>query len=136
LGNSEVILLDTHTWVWFLSNPELLSDRGAKMIDDAVKDRSIIISSISVWEVALLVEKQRLLLTMDLDDWIAKAQALPFCTFVPIDNHIAMQSVRLPLPLHNDPADRMIIATAMELDATIVTKDEKILDYPHIDSVW
>jgi PIN domain nuclease of toxin-antitoxin system len=61
---------------------------------------------------------------------------LPSVSFIPIDNEIAYRSVRLPLPLHNDPADRMIIATAMKLDATVVTKDEKILNYPHIKSIW
>jgi PIN domain nuclease of toxin-antitoxin system len=131
-----MILLDTHTWIWFLSNPEMLSQRAAQTISGAVSKRSVCISSISVWEVTLLVEKQRLALSLDLEDWLAKAQALPSVSFIPIDNEIAYRSVRLPLPLHNDPADRMIIATAMKLDATVVTKDEKILNYPHIKSIW
>jgi len=56
--------------------------------------------------------------------------------FVPVNNRIALLSVRLPKPLHADPADRIIIATALILGATLVSKDERILAYPHVDSLW
>jgi PIN domain nuclease of toxin-antitoxin system len=131
-----MILLDTHTWIWFLSDPEMLSEQGKKAIAEAAAAKTVHVSSISVWEVALLVQKQRLDLSISLDDWLSRAQTLPFCAFIPVDNDIAVRSVRLPAPIHTDPADRMIIATAMKLNATIVTKDEKILGYPHITSIW
>jgi len=131
-----MIVLDTHVWLWFISNPELLSNRAKKSIDAAVKEKGVIISSISVWEVALLVSKKRLTLTMDVSDWIAKSEMLPFMQFLPVNNSIAVKSVNLPSPLHPDPADRIIIATALSEGAALVTKDEKLLKYPHVETIW
>jgi len=131
-----MIVLDTHAWVWFLSNPELLSKKAKRYVDVAVEEKAIMISSISAWEVALLVARKRLILTLELSDWIAKSEMLPFFKFIPVDNSVAIKSVNLPQPLHRDPADRIIIATAISLGAPIVTKDEKILNYPHVQTIW
>jgi PIN domain nuclease of toxin-antitoxin system len=131
-----MIILDTHVWVLFVSNPELLSKRAKKSLDTEMEKKGILISSISTWEVALLVAKKRLQLTLDLSDWIGKSEALPFITFIPVDNSVAIKSVNLPQPLHNDPADRIIIATAISMGAPLVTKDEKILKYPHVQTIW
>lgn len=131
-----MIVLDTHVWVWFVSNPELLSKPAKKAIDAAMAQKEIFISSISAWEVALLVDKKRLELTLDITDWIAKSEKLPFFQFIPVDNSVAVKSVNLPQPLHSDPADRIIIATAITIAASVVTKDEKILNYPHVKSIW
>jgi len=131
-----MIVLDTHAWVWFISNPELLSKRAKRYLDAAVEEKAIMISSISVWEVALLIAKKRLILTLELNDWIAKSEMLPFFKFIPVDNSIAIKSVNLPQPLHSDPADRIIIATAISLGAPIVTKDEKILNYSQVQTIW
>lgn len=131
-----MILLDTHAWVWFISNPEKLSKKAEKSIKKATKENEILISSISAWEVALLVSKKRLELTMDVSDWISSSEKLPFIRFIPIDNGIAVRSVYLPKPLHNDPADRIIISTSMKYGAPIITMDEKILNFPHVQSIW
>lgn len=96
----------------------------------------IYISSISCWEIALLVRKGRLELTIPVEDWIARSEALPFVQFVPLDNRIALRSNHLPGELHEDPADRIIIATALMLGASLVSKDSKIRDYPHVKTVW
>ena len=131
-----MIVLDTHVWVLFVSNPELLSKRAKRSLDTAMEEKGILIASISTWEVALLVAKKRLRLTLSVTDWIAKSEALPFITFIPVDNLVAMKSVNLPQPLHNDPADRIIIATAISMGAPLITKDEKILKYPHVQTIW
>ena len=131
-----MIVLDTHAWIWFISNPDLLSKRAEKAVNAAVKDKSIIVSSISAWELALLVSKKRLKLTLDVSDWIAKSESLPFIQFVPVTNSIAVKSVNLPLPLHPDPVDRIIIATALSMGAPLVTKDKKLLGYSHIKTIW
>lgn len=131
-----MIVLDTHAWVWFISNPELLSERAKRHVDAAVEEKAVMISSISVWEVALLIAKKRLILTLELNDWVAKSEMLPFFKFVPVDNSVAIKSVNLPQPLHSDPADRIIIATAISLGAPIVTKDEKILNYSQVQTIW
>lgn len=96
----------------------------------------IYISSISTWEIALLVRKGRLELTIPVEDWIARSEALSFVQFVPLDNRIALRSNHLPGELHEDPADRIIIATALMLGAPLITKDTKIRDYPHVKTVW
>jgi len=136
MGKSEVILLDTHAWIWFVSNPELLSAHALESINKAVREKAVLISSISVWEVSLLVKRGRLALTMDLNDWISRSEGLPFLSFLPVDNEIAHKSVQLPPPLHDDPADRVIIASAIINDAVLITKDQKIQDYPNVKSLW
>ncbi len=131
-----MIILDTHTWLWWVSNPENLSLSARKIIDSTVENDEILISSISAWEVALLVAKRRLQLTIEVSDWIAKSERLPFVKFIPIDNAIAVKSVSLPKPFHSDPADRIIVATATTIGASLVTKDERILNYPPVETIW
>jgi len=131
-----MIVLDTHAWIWWVSNPEFLSEKAKQIIDEAVTNRNALISTISTWEVAILVSRGRLKLTMSPDDWVAASEALPFFDFVPVSNSIALKSVQLPGVLHNDPADRIIIATAISLGAVLVTKDEKIRNYEHVKTVW
>ena len=79
-----MIVLDTHAWVWFVSNPELLSKPAKKAINAAMAQKEIFISSISAWEVALLVDKKRLELTLDITDWIAKTEKLQFFNSFPL----------------------------------------------------
>jgi len=131
-----MIVLDTHVWIWWVSSPVLLSETAKDIIDRAVVERNIFISAISTWEVAILVSRGRLKLTMNAGDWVAASEALPFFNFVPVSNSIALKSVELPGALHNDPADRIIIATAASMGAILVTKDEKIRNYPHVKTVW
>ena len=131
-----MIVLDTHTWIWFISKPEVLSKRAKTAVFAAVKEKSVLISSISAWEVALLVIKKRLTLSLDVTDWIAKSEGLPFIQFIEISNSIAVKSVNLPQPLHPDPADRIIIATALSAGVPLVTKDKKLLNYPHVETIW
>lgn len=120
-----MILLDTHVWIWFLSNPEMLSKTAGEAIQKAVEINGVNISSISVWELAILVKKKRLVLTTSAKEWISTSEKLPFLNFLPVDNAIAFQSVHLPDGLHDDPADRIITASAMTLCLPLITKDKK-----------
>ncbi len=131
-----MIVLDTHVWLWWISNPENLSSRAEQAIAQAVKQKGVIISSISTWEIALLVARERLALTIDVRDWIRKTEGLPFVRFMPVDNTIALRSVSLPGLFHQDPADRIITATAMTMGIPLVTRDNKILSYPHVQTIW
>jgi len=131
-----VILLDTHVWVWWVSGSESLPRKVKAQLESGIRDRSIRVSSISVWEVAQLVERGRLELTIDTEDWVAKSESLPFLEFIPVDNRIAIRSTRLPGRFHSDPADRMIVATALSLGATLITKDDKLRRYPHVETLW
>ncbi|OGM26867.1 twitching motility protein PilT [Candidatus Woesebacteria bacterium RIFCSPHIGHO2_01_FULL_39_28] len=131
-----MILLDTHTFVWWIGNPEFLSIKAKQEIDKAKNKREILVSSISVWEICLLVTKKRLKLTMDVETWIEKVEELSVVKFVPIDNKIAIKSTQLLDPFHKDPADRIIVASALENGATLITSDKKILEYPFVKTLW
>jgi len=130
-----VIVLDTHVWLWWLSNPEKLTPAATQRIDREVNDGQICISSISAWEIAMLVSKGRLELSIDVVDWLAVSESLPYIKFVPIDDRIAVQSVQLRGILHNDPADRIIIATAITLNTSVVSSDKKILAHSFVKSI-
>lgn len=131
-----MIVLDTHVLVWFVSNPEKLSRNAKKYINQEIKKNEIFVSSISVWEIYMLIKKERIKLSIHPQSWLEKVESLPFVQFVPVDNRIASQSVNLPEPLHNDPADRIIIATALNNGALLITSDRRILKYPHAQSLW
>jgi PIN domain nuclease of toxin-antitoxin system len=131
-----VILLDTHTLLWWVNDPTTLSNPAIKSIDAAVMSKSVHVSCISSWEIALLVERGRLRLALDVRDWISRCEALPFLTFVSVSNAIAIESVRLPDFPYADPADRIIAATALSLGALMVTKDDKLRNYPYLKTIW
>jgi len=131
-----VILLDTHALIWWADDPSRLGDQAKLAINQAMEAKKIFASSISSWEIALLVERGRLRLALDVRDWIARCESLPFLTFVPVSNAIAIESVRLPDFPHADPADRIIVATAMSLGAGLVTKDERLISYPFVKTIW
>ena len=131
-----MILLDTHALIWWADDPSRLGDQAKLAINQAMEAKKIFASSISSWEIALLVERGRLRLALDVRDWIARCESLPFLTFVPVSNAIAIESVRLPDFPHADPADRIIVATAMSLGAGLVTKDERLISYPFVKTIW
>ena len=133
-----MIVLDTHALIWWVNEDKKLSNRAFKAINKEIArdDGQIIISSISTWEIALLIKKGRLTLTMDIDDWIDTVASIEVVRFVPIDNDVAIQSVRLPGEFHPDPADRMITALARHLSVALVTSDEKIRAYKHVKTIW
>jgi PIN domain nuclease of toxin-antitoxin system len=97
---------------------------------------AIIISSISVWEIAMLVSHGRLALTTDSAQWISMVEQIKVVRFIPVDNEIRLKSCELPGTFHKDPADRLIVATARKLAAPLLTADEKILAYPHVQTIW
>lgn len=131
-----MILLDTHAWVWWGSDPEQLSIHAAAAIEEAVAQNQVLVSAISAWEVALLVERGRLELTIDLDEWLERNEAVAALRFIAVDHRIAVAATRLPAPLHRDPADRILAATARALQVPLVTRDRRLLDYPHVDTIW
>ena len=133
-----MIVLDTHALIWWVNDDEQLSDRARKAIEKEIsaEDGQVFISTITAWEIALLVEKGRLTLTMDVKDWIDTVTAIEGVRFVPVDNEVAIQSVRLPGEFHPDPADRMIVALARRLSTALITSDAKILAYKHVKTIW
>lgn len=131
------MVLDTHALVWWVSDPKRVGAKARRAIDAAVAaGNAIAVSSISLWEVAMLVEYGRLALTMEIDVWVAHVESLPFLEFVPVDNRIALRAVMLDEFPHRDPADRIIVATAMGMNATLVTADSRIRSYQSVKSLW
>jgi PIN domain nuclease of toxin-antitoxin system len=130
-----VIVLDTHVLVWWAAGGPL-SERARESIEREAVAHGLVASSISVWEIALLVEKGRLELTLDAAEWLARLDAVQELRFAPVDNAVALASARLPGSLHSDPADRMIVATARALDAPLVTRDRRLREYPYVETIW
>ena len=133
-----MIVLDTHALIWWVNGDKKLSSRALKAINKEIakEDGQLIISSITAWEIALLIKKGRLALAMDIDDWIYTVASIECVHFVPMDNDVAIQSVRLPGEFHPDPADRIITALARHLSVALVTSDEKIRAYKHVKTIW
>lgn len=132
-----MIIIDTHILVWWLNDDNQLSPASKKAIESEIKSEGeILASSISAWEIAMLVERGRLTLSMDVDSWIDLAAQIDFVRFVPIDNKVAIESTRLPGEFHKDPADRLITALARTMSVKLITADEKIRAYKHVKTVW
>lgn len=131
-----MIVLDTHTLVWWVTGDATLSKKAKSVIAREQDGGEIIISAISAWEITMLVEKDRLVLSMDVGSWLATVAEIEGVKFLPVDVEIANKSVVLPGEFHKDPADRMIVATARKLAVPVVTKDEKIQFYPHVKTIW
>ena len=131
-----MIVLDTHAWLCWISNPEKLGPAAASAIEQAMEENGIFLSSISTWELALLVAKGRLTLSIDVRDWVRKTESLPFVRFLPVDNTIALRSVDLPGAFHADPADRIIAATALTTGLPLVSRDEKMRACSFIRTIW
>lgn len=131
-----MLVLDTHVLVWWVNGDHSLPTKTKKVINNTLsKGGEVIISSISVWEIAMLIQRGRLLLNMDVDSWIAQVDRIEGVTCHPVDNEIALKSVTLPGKLHKDPADRMIVATARKLALPLLTMDEKLLKYRHVKTI-
>lgn len=132
-----MIVLDTHALIWWVNGDEQLSMKARKAIEaELSEDGQVMVSAITAWEIAMLVAKGRLALTMDIDDWLATVATIEGVSFVSVDTDVAVQSVRLPGEFHPDPADRLIVALARHHSVPLVTGDTKILGYRHVKTIW
>ncbi len=129
-------LLDTHTWIWWNMNPRNLSQRVMDIIGNTDAYKEMLLSAISPWEFSKLLEKQRIGISCNPEDWINIALEMPKLKLVPLSPILSYRSTVLPQPFHGDPADQIIVATAREEKATILTKDAKILAYEKVRSLW
>lgn len=131
-----MILLDTHTLLWWINGDKSLPKGVLHLIQKESRSEGLFLSSISVWEIAMLYKKGRLQLAYDLLSWIERLESMPALQWIPADHRILLKSVLLPEPFHPDPADRILVATAMSIGAILVTKDGKMREYPHVKTYW
>jgi len=129
-------LLDTHTWIWWNMRPQNLSGKVTKLIENEDGYDELLLSAISLWEFSKLLEEGRLGISYSPEEWINAALEMPKLRFVHLTPMIAYRSTVLPRAFHDDPADQIIVATAREENATIFTKDKRILNYQYVQSVW
>jgi PIN domain nuclease of toxin-antitoxin system len=123
------LLLDTHVLVWLLDDSARISDSIHAQIQQAADEDRLFVSAITPWEIAMLVSKGKLRLSRDVAEWIGVALDLPGIRLEPLSPAISVASTRLPWEAHGDPADRILLATARHLDATMITADGEILGY-------
>ena len=118
------LLLDTHYWIWSqFGTGEQVPQPLRLAMQEAAAASSLMLSAISVWEVALLDAKGRIELFSPIEEWVGNALATPGLSLVPLTPEIAIDSNRLPGSYHGDPADRIIIATARREGARLLTRD-------------
>jgi len=125
------LLLDTHIWLWLACGVQgKIRPSTLRAIEQAGQRRDLFISIISVWEIALLESKRRIVLPMPTQKWMARALDNPGLKLIALDEpEIVLDSCQLPEQLHADPADRFLVATARARNAVLVTADQRILDY-------
>lgn len=127
-----MILADTHAWLWWLSDRDALSPAARA----ALSSNSIAVSSITFWEVATLVRKGRVELAQPAAEWLSTAVERSGTTVIDLTMAIAVTAGAFADEMHGDPADRIIVATAVLHGVPLVTKDHKIADSGLVRTIW
>lgn len=120
------LLVDTHALLWLVNGDDTLGKRGRDLLEGAA---TLMVSPISVWEIGMLVKKNRIRLGMPVQRWVDLALAIPGIRLAPISAAIALECSQLPEPLHPDPADRFLVATSRLEDIPLATRDQRLIDY-------
>jgi PIN domain nuclease of toxin-antitoxin system len=128
-----MIVLDTHAWLWWLAEPARLSSAARRAIDEA---ETIGVSTLSAWELTMLVIRRRISLDRDVAAWVGQALAPARVTALPPTAEIAVAAGRLDGGFPGDPADRFIYATARSARARLVTRDEAIRRFDARETIW
>lgn len=126
-----MIVIDTHSWFWWVKEPERLSEAQIAAIQEQESnaDGLIGICATSLWEIAMLVQRGRLQVDLDLADWFANALAHPRVGVINLTPAIAIASTMMPADFPRDPADRIITATARVHNCPLVTSDDAIRNH-------
>ena len=128
-----MILLDTHAWIFMVDDPKRLGRSASRAIAKA--DR-VGVAAVSMWELAMLVEKERLSLDRELLEWIRDALGHARVELLPMTPAVVATAHQLRGALGGDPGDRIIVATALVEGVKLVTKDERITDSGIVPIVW
>lgn len=128
-----MILLDTCTLLWLVAGADRLSAAARERLREGAGE--LFVSAISAFEIGVKQRKGKLALPMDAERWFTRAVEFHGLLEIPLDSRIAVRSTQLP-PLHADPCDRMIVATAQLLGLTVLSPDPRIAAYPEAETVW
>jgi len=128
-----MIILDTHIWVWWVQNDPRLTQKYQDYLN-IYHTQGLGVSIISCWEVAKLVENNRLVLPLNIEDWLNQALAYPGVELINLNLPIIRESTQLT-GFHKDPADQLIVATARIYSCPLLTVDSKILSYPNVQTL-
>jgi PIN domain nuclease of toxin-antitoxin system len=124
---TERLLLDTHVVLWLDSGDQRLSAATRALIDESWQTGgTVYLSAVTAWEIALLVDTGRIELDLPAEAWVERFLDRPGIEAVPLGHRAACRAYQLPQLEHRDPADRLLIATAIELACPLVTYDERI----------
>ncbi len=126
-----MILLDTHVLVWLDERGSRLGKRALQRIDEEFGAGKLAVSAISFWEISMLIQKGRLDLRLEMDVW-RKELLQNGLLEIPLDGTIAIRAGGLQ-DFHGDPADRLIVATALQTSSTLITADQKILAWKDLN---
>jgi PIN domain nuclease of toxin-antitoxin system len=127
---TEALLLDTHIALWLDSGNERLRPSTRLLIDACRQNGgSVLLSAVSVWEIALLVDTGRIYLDRPVAVWVDRFVGRPGVEAVPLSHHAAARAYRLDRLPHRDPGDHLLIATAIELACPLVTYDARIAEF-------
>jgi len=128
-NDPDALLLDTHILIWYVEGDSHLTKQQIEILEKARRQNKLYISAISIWEITMLSEKERIVLSVTLSEWIDKALSIEGLNIIDLSADILIESCQLPHYLHKDPADRMIIATARHLRISLMTFDNKMIEY-------
>jgi PIN domain nuclease of toxin-antitoxin system len=129
LGSREVIVLDTHVLLWADCDDRRLGRKARTMLERGWASGDVGVSATTFWEIGLLQARGRVQLPTSMRDWRAAVLAAGVLE-LPLDGTVAVRALELA-GLHDDPADRFIVATALVHDAPLVTADERLLAWQH-----
>ena len=130
METSVPFVLDTHIWFWLATgDPELIRSREVKSLLAKLPELDIHISAITPWEIGMLEAKQRLVLKCDCLSWLSESICKTGVRIVPLTTDISVEATHLPGRFHGDPADRIIVASARHINARLLTRDQRIIDY-------
>jgi PIN domain nuclease of toxin-antitoxin system len=131
VGSREVIVVDTHAWIWWAAERHKLSHVALKTLEEA---DAVAIASITLWEIAMLAEKKRVSFDRDVLGWLEETIAITRVQVLPLTPRVAVLATSIT-PLR-DPADRLIAATALAHNAPLITKDDHIRKSDVVETIW
>ena len=131
-----MIVIDTHIIIWDALAPDRLSMPAKRAIAQANEEDGLIICDISLWEIAMLLEKGRVQVDADPQTFINLILQANKTIVQAITPRIATMAVQLPPAINNDPAGRLIVATALAEDIPLLTADSNLQATPLISTLW